>query len=191
VFLEEIREARHQPSGCECRQHGNVEEVGISAAGHQTQELQVPLCFTQFVKTIKSSAVGIKAVRLTAVSKGSVQSARRSSTTSIPRGSFGLSTTLQTSAGVLKAGTAPRFTTAQNVPQSLLPPAPAVGFPAIPVRSGPTSGAIYWSQDSAIKTPYAHVIDFSIACQVRNGSSLATSGLTNPRLAQFYGRLEF
>jgi hypothetical protein len=87
-------------------------------------------------------------------------------------GSFGLSTTLQTSAGVLKAGTAPRFTGVKNVPQSLLPPAPAVGFPGIPVRSGPTSGAIYWSQDSAIKTPYAHVVDFSIAREIRNGSSL-------------------
>jgi hypothetical protein len=90
-------------------------------------------------------------------------------------GSFGLATTLQTSAGVLKAGTAPRFTSTHNVPQSLLPPAPAVGFPAIPVRSGPTSGAIYWSQDSAIKTPYAHAIDFSIAREVRSGSSFELS----------------
>jgi hypothetical protein len=43
------------------------------------------------------------------------------------------------------------------------------------VRSGPTSGAIYWSEDSAIKTPYAHVIDFSIARELRNGSSLELS----------------
>jgi hypothetical protein len=90
-------------------------------------------------------------------------------------GSFGLATTLQTSAGVLKAGTAPRFTSTHDVPQSLLPPAPAVGFPAIPVRSGPTSGAIYWSQDSAIKTPYAHVIDFSIAREFRSGSTFELS----------------
>jgi hypothetical protein len=87
------------------------------------------------------------------------------------QGSFGLSTTLQTSAGVLRAATAPRFTSTQSVPQSLLPPAPAVGFPGIPVRGGPTSGAIYWSEDSNIKTPYAHLIDFSIAREVRNGSS--------------------
>jgi hypothetical protein len=87
-------------------------------------------------------------------------------------GSFGLSTTLQTSAGALKAGTAPRFTGISDVPQSLLPGAPAVGFPGIPVRSGPSSGAIYWSQDSNVKTPYAHAIDFSIARQIRNGSSL-------------------
>lgn len=87
-------------------------------------------------------------------------------------GSFGLSTTLQTSAGVLKAGTAPRFTSVSSVPQSLLPGPPAIGFPGIPVRSGPTSGAIYWSQDSAIKTPYAHVVDLSMARAIRNGSSI-------------------
>ena len=87
-------------------------------------------------------------------------------------GSFGLSTTLQTSAGVLKAGTAPRFTGVSDVPQSLLPGAPPVGFPGIPVRSGPTSGAIYWSQDSAVKTPYAHAVNLSIAREISNGSSL-------------------
>jgi Carboxypeptidase regulatory-like domain len=88
------------------------------------------------------------------------------------QGSFGLSTTLQTSAEVLKAGSAPRFSGVSSVPQSLLPPAPAVGFPGTPVESGPTSGAIYWSEDSAIKTPYSHVADLSIAREIRDGSSL-------------------
>jgi hypothetical protein len=88
------------------------------------------------------------------------------------QGSYGLSTTLQTSAGSLKTGTAPRFTAINSVPQSLLPPPPVVGFPGIPVRSGPSSGAIYWSEDSAIKTPYAHLVDLSIAREIRNGSSL-------------------
>ncbi|MEO6923195.1 MAG: hypothetical protein ABI142_05170, partial [Bryocella sp.] len=87
-------------------------------------------------------------------------------------GSYGLATTLETSAGVLKVATAPRFTSVNDVPQSLLPPPPAVGFPGIPVRSGPTSGAIYWSEDSAIKTPYAHVVDLSIAREIRNGASI-------------------
>jgi hypothetical protein len=90
-------------------------------------------------------------------------------------GSFGLSTSLQTSAGVLRVGTAPRFTGVGNVPEGLLPPPPAIGFPAIPVRSGPTSGAIYWSEDAAVKTPYAHTIDFSIAREIRNGASLEIS----------------
>ncbi len=87
-------------------------------------------------------------------------------------GSYGLSTGLGTSAGSLKISNAPRFTAVNAVPQSLLPSAPAVGFPGIPVRSGPTSGAIYWSLDSAVRTPYAHVVDLSIAREIRNGSSL-------------------
>ncbi|HEU5339683.1 TonB-dependent receptor [Edaphobacter sp.] len=90
-------------------------------------------------------------------------------------GSFGLATTLQTSAGVLKIGNAPRFTSVNAVPQSLLPAAPAVGFPGIPVRSGPTSGAIYWSEDSGVKTPYAHLIDLSFTRQIGNGSSFEVS----------------
>ncbi|MGB7191179.1 MAG: TonB-dependent receptor [Acidobacteriaceae bacterium] len=87
-------------------------------------------------------------------------------------GSYGLSTSLQTSAGVLKIANAPRFTDANTVPQSLLPPPPTIGFPGIPVESGPTSGAIYWSEDSAIKNPYSHVLDFSITREISNGSSL-------------------
>src|SRR6185312_15651842 len=45
------------------------------------------------------------------------------------QGSYGLSTTLQTSAGALKIANAPRFTSTSAVPQSLLPAAPAFGFP--------------------------------------------------------------
>lgn len=89
----------------------------------------------------------------------------------VNQGSFGLATTLQTSAGALRIGDAPRFTGVNNVPQSLLPAPPKIGFPGIPVQSGPTSGAIYWSQDSAVKTPYAHVLDFSISRQINNKAS--------------------
>jgi hypothetical protein len=90
-------------------------------------------------------------------------------------GSYGLSTTLQTSAGSLKIANAPRFTSVNAVPQSLLPGAPAVGFPGIPVRSGPTSGAIYWSEDSAVKSPYAHLVDLSIARSFHTGASFEVS----------------
>lgn len=90
-------------------------------------------------------------------------------------GSYGLSTSLQTSAGSLTIANAPRFTSVNSVPSSLLAPPPAVGFPGIPVRSGPNSGAIYWSQDSAVKTPYAHLIDLSIARSFRSGGSLEIS----------------
>lgn len=90
-------------------------------------------------------------------------------------GSFGLSSTLQTSAGVMTIADSPRFTSASAVPRGLLPPAPTVGFPAIPVENGPTSGAIYWSEDSAIKTPYAYLMDVSVARQIRPGTSLEVS----------------
>jgi hypothetical protein len=90
-------------------------------------------------------------------------------------GSYGLSTSLQTSADYLKITNAPRFTSIHDVPQSLLPSAPAVGFPGIPVMTGPNSGAIYWSEDSAVRTPYAHVLDFSIAREIGDGASLEIS----------------
>jgi hypothetical protein len=87
-------------------------------------------------------------------------------------GSFGLATNLATSPGTFGAGTAPRFTNVTTVPQVLLPPPPVVGFPGVPVSSGPTSAALYWSEDSGIKTPYVHMLDFSIARQIGAGSSL-------------------
>ncbi|HTX41940.1 MAG TPA: carboxypeptidase regulatory-like domain-containing protein [Acidobacteriaceae bacterium] len=90
-------------------------------------------------------------------------------------GSYGLSTSLQTSAGVLTISDSPRFTSPSAIPQSLLPPAPSVGFPGVPVENGPTSGAIYWSEDSALKTPYAYLTDLSIARQIRNGATLEIS----------------
>lgn len=86
-------------------------------------------------------------------------------------GSFGLSSSLQTSAGALKIQNAPRFTSLTAVPQSLLPAAPAVGFPSIP----PAIGAISWAEDSAVKTPYAHLVDLSFSRQIRNGSSFEVS----------------
>ena len=70
---------------------------------------------------------------------------------------------------------APRFTTISGVPQSLLPSAPAGGFPAIPASSGNGSFAISWGLDSAIKTPYSHLVDFSIARELRNGASVEVS----------------
>jgi len=90
-------------------------------------------------------------------------------------GSYGLATSLSTNAGTYTAATAPRITSLTSVPSALLPAAPPVGFPGIPIATGPSSAAIYWSEDSAIKTPYAHMVDFSIARQLRNGSSIEIS----------------
>ncbi len=90
-------------------------------------------------------------------------------------GSYGLSSLLSNAPGSVPIEDAPRFTAINAVPQSLLPSAPAGGFPAIPAASGKGSFAISWGLDSAIKTPYSHLFDFSISRQLHNGASLEVS----------------
>lgn len=87
-------------------------------------------------------------------------------------GSYGLSTNLSNPPGTANIATAPRFTSLTSIPTGLLPPAPQGGFPAIPSSN---QFAISWGLDSAIKTPYSHLIDFSIARELNNGSSLEVS----------------
>lgn len=87
-------------------------------------------------------------------------------------GSYGLSTDLSNPPGTANVATAPRFTSITDVPTQLLPPAPPGGFPATPSSD---QFAISWGMDSAIKTPYSHLIDFSISRELNNGSSLEVS----------------
>jgi hypothetical protein len=87
-------------------------------------------------------------------------------------GSYGLSSDLSNPPGSVYIGTAPRFTNITTIPSGLLPSAPAGGFPAVPSAN---QFAISWGLDSAIKTPYSHLIDFSIARELKNGSSLEVS----------------
>ncbi len=87
-------------------------------------------------------------------------------------GSYGLSTDLSNPPGTANVGTAPRFTGITNVPTQLLPAAPPGGFPATPSSN---QFAISWGLDSAIKTPYSHLIDFSIGRELNKGSSLEVS----------------
>ena len=90
-------------------------------------------------------------------------------------GSYGLSSHLSNAPGSVPIEDAPRFTSINAVPQSLLPSAPAGGFPAIPAATGNGSFAISWGLDSAIKTPYSHLFDLSISRQLPNGASLEVS----------------
>jgi hypothetical protein len=90
-------------------------------------------------------------------------------------GSYGLSSHVSNPAGSVPIEDAPRFTSISAVPQSLLPAAPVGGFPAIPPSSGSASFAISWGLDSQIKTPYSHLVDFSIARELKNGSSVELS----------------
>jgi hypothetical protein len=100
-------------------------------------------------------------------------------------GSFGLSTDLGNPAGVVSPANAPRFTCLVpgssgqsclppacpnlNNPGCLLGPAPAGGFPYTP---GNTAFAINWGLDQTLKTPYAHIFNFSLSRQITPHSSL-------------------
>jgi hypothetical protein len=79
------------------------------------------------------------------------------------QGSWGLSTTISNPAGVLGVDDTPRFTGLFGA----LPPSPGVptphGFPYTPSTDQNTFGlAIAWGIDDNLKTPYSHVVDFSI-----------------------------
>ena len=102
-------------------------------------------------------------------------------------GSYGLSSHLSNAPGSEPIEDAPRFTAINAVPQSLLPSAPAGGFPAVPAASGNGSFAISWGLDSAIRTPYSHLLDFSFTRAFKQGSSLEVSWvgrLAHRQLAQ-------
>jgi hypothetical protein len=81
------------------------------------------------------------------------------------QGSWGLTTTISNPAGVSSVDSAPRFTGLlgqSNLPASQISPAPH-GFPYTPSNNPDTYGlAIAWGIDDNLKTPYSHVIDFSI-----------------------------
>jgi hypothetical protein len=78
------------------------------------------------------------------------------------QGSWGLTTTISNPAGVNTVDSSPRF---QGL--HILPPSPGVpsphGFPYTPSGDPNTYGlAIAWGIDDNLKTPYSHVVDFSI-----------------------------
>jgi hypothetical protein len=100
-------------------------------------------------------------------------------------GSFGLSTDLGNPAGVVTPDGAPRFTclTPGSSGQSCLPaPCPVLQGPsclfgptpsgAFPVTPSNTAFAINWGLDQSLKTPYAHVFNFSLSRQITARSSL-------------------
>jgi len=100
-------------------------------------------------------------------------------------GSFGLSTDLGNPAGVVTVKGAPRFTclvpgasgqsclpapcASLNGPSCLFGPTPSGAFPVTPSNS---AFAINWGLDQTLKTPYAHVFNFSISRQITSHSSL-------------------
>jgi hypothetical protein len=112
------------------------------------------------------------------------------------QGSFGLTTTLTNPAGVQDVDCAPRITSLLA-----LPPAgqqfcqqQVVGSAPPPIASGvtpptlfdPGSFAIYWGLDDKLKTPYSHVIDFSLTRELPGHFALEASyiGRLGHRLLQ-------
>jgi hypothetical protein len=81
------------------------------------------------------------------------------------QGSWGLTTTISNPAGVLSVDNSPRFNGLLGAAH--LPPSPGVpiphGFPYTPSNDPNTYGlAIAWGIDDNLKTPYSHVVDFSL-----------------------------
>jgi hypothetical protein len=88
------------------------------------------------------------------------------------QGSFGLTTALVNPAGTQDVDCTPRMTSLYSLPaanasfcgqQVVGPPPPALpGLVTPPTGTNAGSFAIYWGLDDKMKTPYSHVIDFSI-----------------------------
>ncbi|HUJ71490.1 MAG TPA: TonB-dependent receptor, partial [Verrucomicrobiae bacterium] len=89
-------------------------------------------------------------------------------------GAFGLTTYLENPSGVLTTDCAARFINLTAMPTGVpgganctalpeLPPPPKGGFPATPPGMGANgSFALAWGIDNSMKTPYSHVVDFSL-----------------------------
>jgi len=84
-------------------------------------------------------------------------------------GSFGLTTFLENASGVQTTDCVARFVGLTQIPTSTgcggpeMPGAPTPGFPSTPPGMGVNgSFAITWGIDNTMKTPYSHVVDFSI-----------------------------
>jgi hypothetical protein len=99
-------------------------------------------------------------------------------------GSFGLTTAIANAAGIQTVDGSPRFSGLYTIPTTsqspvlggcqancpIVEPPPSGPFPVTPPL-GPDNGgfAITWGLDDKLKTPYSHVIDFSIERQLPRG----------------------
>jgi hypothetical protein len=108
-------------------------------------------------------------------------------------GSFGLTTTETNPYGIQDPDCAARFTGLFSLPQGTfcgqdLAGAPPGGFPVLPPSGvdAPGGFAIYWGMDDHLKTPYSHVLDFSVTRELGRNFSLEVSyiGRLGRRLLQ-------
>ena len=100
------------------------------------------------------------------------------------QGSFGLTTIIGDPAGFIDPDQSPRFTSLYNIPTfgcgnpscRLLPLPPSGGFPYKPPDNPNDGGAaISWGLDNGLRTPYSHVVDFSITRDLGGGFVLETA----------------
>jgi hypothetical protein len=93
-------------------------------------------------------------------------------------GSWGLTSTFSNPAGVSTVDDSPRYTGLTglaNLPASEIAPSPS-GFPYTPPNNPDTYGlAIAWGIDDHLKTPYSHVVDFSITREFAHNFVLETT----------------
>ena len=93
-------------------------------------------------------------------------------------GSFGLSDAITNPTNVLTPDTSPRFTGVHDIPNLTGTPSQVIGYPALSPTDPLTNGfAITQGIDSAMKTPYAHVVNVSWQRQLPAGFVLETSYL--------------
>jgi hypothetical protein len=86
-------------------------------------------------------------------------------------GSFGLSTSVTNSAGVLTSETSPRFVSRQTLPFNNGVPPATTSFPyTYPLDNF----AITWGIDDHLKTPYSEDLDFSVQRELGGGFTLET-----------------
>jgi len=96
-------------------------------------------------------------------------------------GSFGLSTTLTNTAGVVSPATAPRITGLNTIPTQgtdgtqLFASTPSATFPQTFPANGTGSFAVYWGSDNKIVTPYSYTLDFSVGRELAHNFSLEVS----------------
>src|SRR5581483_11806077 len=104
-------------------------------------------------------------------------------------GSFGLTTALSNPAGVQTVDGSARFSNLNSIPTTsastsgvcpaapcpLVEPAPSGSFPVTPPAGIASGYAITWGLDDHLKTPYSHLLDFSVTRELPKGFVLEAS----------------
>jgi hypothetical protein len=91
------------------------------------------------------------------------------------QGSFGMSTQLSNGGGVQTLTTAPRLTDLHTIPhfdyagRQIFADSPGGSFPT---EFPPDAFQVFWGMDDKIKTPYSHMLDFSVGRELPRGFSV-------------------